>query len=1396
MERTPPDKDNRNEEQGRRTRRMSPLKSPEPVIRSAMMTLPAASATLVPSDKETTIKTGDASGAHKIFAARKKKRVRKPVVKTTPQYMTESDPESEVQQRPVQQQNKKLAKNRTTLLDDRPKDSPSLSPPGSPLVVLPPGSSMLRPKSTTSTISSSPASSSRMVKQSQIFQPPTLGVKKYTSRRRLQLEEEDGDDNELELELDAEMETVGGLGKAARTVENPQADKHSSVRSPKKKQPVKRANKDRDVVGMKEKELAKKTTRRLSKGKTPLTQTIAIAPPGQEDPIFLDEVRTTVQQPRKNKAPQQSHAAKQDQEVQQQTHPESETEQRVDYNLIAAGTFKIPKKRPRKGGKVVEEIYQQHFRFHERNAYRMVDYLHTYDWMSPVAPMRAANNAIQQKIDQLSKKIDLVIFANQTLDLCCTECAGKELNSDNPEDPRCSKCERVMFDTVTEQVRLQGRNESINEEILKLRSGRHWLPPTPLYFDCNWCGSKSRSLKSSTVLEEQSVDTKVYIKGIGSLPSYYGFDHDFKRLCKYCSYKCSKLLLQKRRFQLLYELSASIQPLGCVNCGIRESARFRPDIGHIGLLCSVCSDFKERKGVDPEIPQVHMRIEELQTSIVNHSIDGVIRWDRIANDPRANPNFEFSAHGLLHRFVQHQTKPDQPRVSTYILLQQNHLTRKNERSQLYTCQARTPTQAALYFSRFVALYKKQPMTYLYVRKLEAWNIPTPRLDDWEDKTSGLQTFEELKQRVRDSVLNSVSLTQVEIQQLYEALFPINPEQTLKRIPSGTDDVWKTRLAELIGATIGPENQHLLQQLHFDDEAWNQYLVEWLAPRSHFKAEIRKQKAQAGGDVEDDASTLQEEKDMDTEIEGFDITSDVMIKEKYGLVRSSTGLGLVPLDPPEPRFKQLPKWAQERASQVHRQAIQDERLNHLHERHLFYESVVSRQPKAVLPKDLRLGVEHVHQNQKVLLRARIMREEKERVFGPNDGRRVALPSPHDPTPMPSAMVPTHLVPSECQVHVYQAILTAEARTVDVRLVRTERYKRQGDCLAGGGPIQIPKIIDRKALRGFYREADRAERYGSALSGESLRAGEDRMTIVLRADKNNGKARAEGERSGDGFTGLSGVETWNEVEEETMIEMGISDAVLNRTNGHKRLQSSLEYAEFLGRKPEVLKERRKEFRRITGLSRRDVQIVDRRLYTVNREVSNAAGDAQAARMMVVAAEKEKEKEREVELSEEIPEDSRVSKKEVTEIVEGRVVNEMAAKSGLRAGDSLRRLESAKIGTDKSSSSSSAEELLDRIRRERKRFMDIAHDVDMVLKYKKRKQQEQDNVEWIVREVEGDREEVEGLLRIATAAVGEFDASASANRTVAPAESQGQDEDTEQEGTETDVETDDDEEDSRME
>lgn len=56
-------------------------------------------------------------------------------------------------------------------------------------------------------------------------------------------------------------------------------------------------------------------------------------------------------------------------------------------------------------------------------------------------------------------------------------------------------------------------------------------------------------------------------------------------------YHCGVLLKAKRKFQLLYELSARIQPQGCVNCGIREIDQLRVDIGHVGLLCSVCSKY-------------------------------------------------------------------------------------------------------------------------------------------------------------------------------------------------------------------------------------------------------------------------------------------------------------------------------------------------------------------------------------------------------------------------------------------------------------------------------------------------------------------------------------------------------------------------------------------------------------------------------------------------------------------------------------------------------------------------------------------------------------------------------------------------------------------------------------
>ncbi|KAF9910701.1 hypothetical protein EC991_005686 [Linnemannia zychae] len=1356
----------------------------------------------------------------------KKKRARKPVVKTTPRYMSESDleltPEREVE---AGVEANGVSGSAAMAMDDGPEDSPSLSPPKSPIVVVLPESSMLKPKLKTPSISPSPASSSPRVKQSQTLQliPPT--IKNYTPRRRLLLEEEEEEDEVFGgLALDTGMESVNGaaveLGprstatdgrqpagknlilkdnfdepeedegveqepdwtfedsarEAAWTVEKPLAKK---PRSPEKTtKSLKSTEKDMTAAG-KGGGVARTRATRQSEDMKPSTQTLVSSsspplPPAQEeDAVFLEEVRTTsrllskdatpriqalasstvaseeLEEPsalynskttartrrlKKTKAPSVDKIAKaaspsvleeKEEEEEEEEDPlflekvraaarrlnkgknpprsGSVTEQHVDYNLVGDGTCKMTATVYAGDKEETDEVpaYQQHFGFRERKPFRMVDYVHVYDWMSPLAPVRAANNAVQQQIDHLSKKIDSVIFANQSRDLCCTECAGEEWDHQTLKDPRCPKCEGVIIDATTKKLGLQGYNEGIKEEIRNLRNGRHWLLATPFQRNCNWCGKTSSY--NSTSVEEQVIGKEVYIKDVGTLPSRYRFDHEQKRLCLDCSFKCGMLLMAKRKFQLLYELSARIQPLGCVNCGIRESVGFRPDVGHVGLLCAVCSNFKEREGLDPEIPQVQMRIEELRESIANHSVNGSIRWDRIANDPRANPNFEFSAHGLLHRLIQHQSNPDQPKLSTYILLQHNHLTKRDARSQLYTCQARTPTQAALHFSRFVALYKKQPIAYLYIRKLEAWNIPTPLPDDWEDKTSGLQTFEELKQRVRGSVLKPRAPTQAKIQQLFNELFPTDSIQNLK--------------------IVSPE---------------------------------------AGEDEDKDG-----DKDEHT-------TPEVKID---GQVPLPERLRYVPSDPPEPRFKQLPKWAQERARKVHQQTIQDDWLSYLHKRQLFYQSVGGRKPNGIMglapgvpleeeaallfafcqsheydfslencvalirrkreaqsgsmSEDKRLHVKPTNNKSRreFLLRV-IEEEEKERASLRNSCKRAALPSAHDPTPMPSAQLPTHLVPSEYQVHVYQAILTAEARTVDVRLVRTERYKRQGDCLAGGGPIQIPKIIDRKSLRGFYREADRAKRYGSAFSGEGPKAWDDRTTIVLRADKSHG--RAKDNKQGDTSTELSGVETWEAVALEKMIEMGIAEPIA-RVKNLKQQQESQKYAESLSQKPKVLAMRRKELCRRTGLSKKEVQILDSRLCTVTKELTSAGSDAQAAKAMAAAVAAEKEKEGE--LLAELP-------KEVTEISDRRVANELASNGK----------------TEISSSSSAA--VVERVRRERKRFIEIAEDANAVLRQKR---QQLEEVEWIIRDVAGDQKEVEDLSKAAAAAIGQF--SASPSWTVAP-------------------------------
>ncbi|KAH7049658.1 hypothetical protein BKA57DRAFT_321495 [Linnemannia elongata] len=1308
-------------------RARSSSKSPSPHSASALTTIPTDASSGISTTTTSTTVAETTDGTTPSTPTKKKKRARRPVVKTTPQYMTESDQESEsipppeakaepevepetngvsgllitetvAQEEPVQAT--------TPLFEERREGLPHIDRTD-PYAIVIPQSSMLRTKLTTS-ISSSPASSPR-VKHTTTSSTRTQEVKMYTPRRRKLLESES--ETEMEPEVDTMMEQGDATGveseptepvrrnlvlghdsdekevgdepvetpdwtfkeltaDGAATIDKPSPGS-SSAHSPKQtsqKEQQGRMRKGKEVEAADV--LAIKTTnRRRSTGKMPtsqapeqpilvaevpttnmpLTESRAPLTSGatvtqkQDDPIFMEEVRTTNRLLRKSNAPfifqPTSTVMQQDQErlsASKESSPGSDMESDAVADAEEAAIATPPRTTVDKSPIQAEEMkkYQQHFRFYERKKpYRQVDYVHVYDWMSPAAPVRMANNHVQKRIDKLSSELKSM---DQTQELRCPKCANDDLGTTSPKGPGCSDCKRLVTDAKTERGGLKRHNKSIMDEIQTLRIKQHPVPPTIFQSRCHWCGIRI-SDDSLETIEEQFVGDRVRIKDVENLPVVYEFDHEQKRLCIACSYDCGVLLKAKRKFQLLYELSARIQPQGCVNCGIRESDRFRADTGHVGLLCSVCGAHKEQNGLDRRIPKVQMRIEELRKSIVSNSVNGAIRWDRIANDSHANPNFEYSAHGLLHRWVQYQKMPEQPSMSTYILLQHNHLTRKSPRSQLYTCHASTPTQAALYFSRFVALYKKQPMTYLYIRKLETWNIPASRPDDWEDLSSGLQTFEELKQRIRESVLEEgpKQLTKDEIWELYCKMFPVDRSQVPKYIPPGDHANWKERLFELLSGSLNMENQHLLQQLHFDQQAWDQYFIEWVVPRVFFAEVAKKVKASKPTVASEGGEGSAKKAEVDFEVAGFDgRTMDALVEEKQGLIRSSTGLGFVPLDPPEPRFKQLPEWAQDRARKVHRQAIQDERLNHIHQRHLFYESVGETKPKDALGFDLDLALKDaaaalfefctthgyersledcvmlVHKARKrggdaemepatdPHLSARAKRSRLQKIFVNKimeieklihaNGVKTSLPSAHDPTPMPSAQVPTHLVPAELQVHVYQAVLTAETRTVDVRLVRTERYKRQGDCLAGGAPIQVPKIINREALRGFYREADRAKRYVPVANNKSDKISD--TTIVLKADK--------------GGSGLSGVETWKEIDLDTMITLGVAEPIPPHAANVKGIVLGRYLAE--ARKPEVLKRRRAAICEALGLPRKDVQILDERLYQVSRELSeNSTG-----------------------------------------------------------------------------------------------------------------------------------------------------------------------------------------------
>lgn len=541
---------------------------------------------------------------------------------------------------------------------------------------------------------------------------------------------------------------------------------------------------------------------------------------------------------------------------------------------------------------------------------------------------------------------------------------------------------------------------------------------------------------------------------------------------------------------------------------------------------------------------------------------------------------------------------DAPALNTYILLQHNHLTRRTDDWEFYTCNARSPTHAALYFARFVSLYKKRPMTYLYIRQLETWNIPEPRGDEWEDLSHGLQTFEQLKNRIRTDLLNQAKDAKKNP--------PVDNETNMKRIKealesrmhlfsnSNTDDtmgelsarkaseagIWKLAME----SELGPENSHLASQFPFDDlEAYRfmNYGEAWSVVRNET----------------DDRTTLPSEEEFQR------AGMSRVIEKVENAVGFVAGIASgIPLDPPEQRTSTLPTWTRIKSRDVVRKSVADLKAWYAYERierdkemealgsnqelkesralqeiptledtadrqgfasrtseereHLLLEKIrvqeLSRELDSYIPKlevdgdgyqELPLWVQPLRPNtlrsicrdrpplnqgdddEQAWFLKELMNLEKERIGQrkpvaalssnvseipetfegrPTFPHRADLPEAYDRTPTPSANYPLHLLPVEYQVHVFQAVLEPEIRTASVRIVRTERYKRQGDAIQGGGPVQVPTVINKSKTRGFYRDSNRAEPYSTYMPYSTYsmvgKYGDlDRSVVTFRSKK---------------------------------------------------------------------------------------------------------------------------------------------------------------------------------------------------------------------------------------------------------------------------------------------------------
>ncbi|KAG0346313.1 hypothetical protein BG004_001931, partial [Podila humilis] len=855
----------------------------------------------------------------------------------------------------------------------------------------------------------------------------------------------------------------------------------------------------------------------------------------------------------------------------------------------------------------------QDHRFQTIDRARTVNYVHRYEWMHPSAAYRIQNAYISSVIRQLQKMAKEPFNVN----VRCKGCEDREASGDT-EEPlfMCNDCDTLRQEAIQNK---EEHGRQIKQELDKWQNTHPEFTPVESIGRCHWCAIKlpgEQEKRTSRLFRYARVD----IPGVGPMPCLTGFDHEQNEICLHCAAELGALLKEKRRFQLHYELSAKAEPHGCSNCGIRVGSKFKPALDRTGVKCVPCYLYQRQHGIDADPPLINpINLKEFFNAVISNTYEHGIRWDKIANNPRVNPNFTYTAQGLHSQWL-HSVKPeDAPALNTYILLQHNHRTQRTEDWELYTCLAKSPTQAALYFARFVSLYNKRPMTYLYIRQLETWNIPETRSDEWEDLTHGLLTFDQLKNRIRVDLLNKLKESPPTttttnkndkkkrlktLKDTLESRVPLltNGQKTTSKNLKVNQKEWEIALE----TELGPENKHLAEQLPMDNlenARYKKYMAAWASIKGTLKRSPEWSQYTS--------------KELDQRLEEYQRTELPKVLEK---VEDVVGLvaGIadgIPLDPPEPRLcHDLPSWARARSRDIVRQSVADLKAWYAYERielqkemetleasnktkestalrevmeeisleetaaqrgfatrtdlefeqlllrTLREQSKITRALDEYIPKvqvdedgyqELPLWVQPLRPHtfrtilrdrpvlgangdkyQEKLLRMILKAEtdpkdrkpfaafSKKRASDMEDsenGRRPiymersALPGVYDLTPAPSIHYPLHLLPVEYQVHVFQSVLDAETRTASVRIVRTERYKLQGDMIQGGGPIQVPAVITQKDVQGFYRSSLREDYSGQTDANE---------VVVLRGAKEGGG----GGGSNNNTNNTNGVEYW--------------------------------------------------------------------------------------------------------------------------------------------------------------------------------------------------------------------------------------------------------------------------------